>query len=313
MLTSWPERTGLVRLLGRRFGWFVGAAAVVVLSLAYVLCAFAENAVAAGAADDVVQSIASNEPPAGPRTWITELIVQVVCSTLLVLSSVVVAALVHAMPFWEEPPEPGAGWGRLALYVARFFACVAALGLGFGVFGVTFCVVFFPGLVEGRVPEALLPWQAWFAVAAAGLMVRAIGVRSSRLDEFTTGLLREPPGPHPLALRLWRVAAALVAGTRAAVQAKSLAAFDPAASALMTTRCPTTIARGERYIEQLHAAIRFYDREGLATLDDPTSPEARFYTPGQRAAFADTYRRLKATLGTWEAWRARLKPASRAA
>jgi hypothetical protein len=71
LLATWPERTGLVRLIGRRFAWFVGAAAVVVLSLAFGLCAFAENAVAAGAADDIARCVVGGESPASPRTWVS--------------------------------------------------------------------------------------------------------------------------------------------------------------------------------------------------------------------------------------------------
>lgn len=313
-LAAWPRRTGLVRLLGHRFRWFLGAAAALIVPIAYALCACAEHLVGAGDLDRLARCVAvRGEVTPGPSELV-EVVTQAVCSLLLVLSFAATALLVLTMPVWENAPaEPETGWGTMALYFARFFGCVGGLMVSLGVFAVCFLVVFFPGLYEGRVPEALLPWQVWFVAAAVGVVARSHGIASGRIEEFTTDLLREPAGPHPLLSRAGIFLAALAVGVRTAIRSRSLDAFGPAGGKFVAGHTPTTVAACERYMEHLRCAIRFYEREGLGDLDLPTSAEARFYTPEQRAAFADTYRRLKTTLSIYEAWHARLDPAWRTA
>ncbi len=305
-LMKWPHRTGQVRALGRSFAYVHAIAVVLVVAIAFGLCCAFESAVNAAAADDALMSRYAARWGDGPVLAPIGRLLSAVAHpvVLFVASFLVLGVLLVEHRRWEPAPaDHKTTWWKLLLYFARFQSALFVLSVATVVLAMSFGLVFFPGLVEQGTPTSLLPWQAWFAIAAAGVVVRSLSVTNGRFDEFTGKLTRSLSDAYRVRNQLWLFVAVFANGIREKLCGGS---FEAGVDAVANAYTPGGLGFERRLVRHLASAIEFYRREGLDTLTDPTNPEARHYTPAQREAFVATFARLQDQYAFAARWVARL-------
>jgi hypothetical protein len=309
-LLKWPHRTGQVRPLGRTFAYIHAVAAALVVTFAFFLCTAAESAITDAVASD---SLASRYTAAWDNAQLLSPLGRLFSAVahpviLFVTAFLVVGVILVENRRWEAAPtEQKPVWWKLTVYFVRFHSVLFILYVAAVVLAVSFCLVFFPGLLGQGTPTALLPWQAWFAIAAAGLVVRSLTVTNGRFDEFTGRLTRSLSDAYRPRYQIWALVVVLVHGFCNGLREKLRGgSFGTGFDAVADVYTPGCLAFERRLVAHLASAIEFYRHEGLDTLTDPKNPEAVHYTPAQRAAFVATFAKLQEQHASAVRWLARL-------
>jgi hypothetical protein len=309
-LLKWPHRTGQVRPLGRTFAYVHAIAAALVVAGAFFLCTTAESAVSDAVANESFGSRYAaawdNAPLLSPLGRLFSAVAHPV--VLFAVSFLVFGVIVVENRRWEAAPAGhGTTWWKLLLYFARFHSVLFVLCVAAVVLAVSFCLVFFPGLLGQGTPTSLIPWQAWFVIAATGLVVRSLTVTNGRFDEFTGKLTRSLSDAYRPLYQVRALVVVLVTGCCNGLREKLCGgSFGAGFDAVADMYTPGCLAFERRLVAHLASAIEFYRREGLDTLTDPKCPEAVHYTPAQRAAFAATFAKLQEQHASAVRWLARL-------
>ncbi len=124
-----------------------------VVAVAFFLCTAAESAVAEGRRERIASMThyASASWTDGPITAAIGRLFSAITHPviLLVASFLVLGLFLVENRRWESAPSaPSCAWWTFPLYFVRFHVCLGVVSIAAIVLAVSFCLVFFPSLVE---------------------------------------------------------------------------------------------------------------------------------------------------------------------
>lgn len=284
---AWPAKTGQIRAAGKMFYVFYAAACLAWMSLSLVLCLLLRLIASLVARIYALAPIRPirNPPEDIAMSWLLSFI-HAGSPWLHVVTWSGVALTLYAVQTWS----PRCRFTRFGekigarIFITSLLGWVAAFALAVQ----SLYVAAFPGLFEGSVPRAVVPWWAWFAAAWALLIYRGSSQNNPRLREFSSEFYRRAlMHDFPIHRLLHGHAARFWVSMRTRHHDAPIEDYER-----LKREEVGWLTFHELEVLTFHALSNlkaFYEREGLDTLLRPTNPERRFYTARQRDEFDKTY------------------------